>query len=114
MNSADVVERYLTCLKNGDLEGFPVAEDMVFEDPLTNGRQTGKAAFLAFIGGVTPLFRDLRIHRMIVQGDTVAAHWDAHLVMGVIPVLEMFTVRDGFVREAFALFDPRPITNPAP
>jgi hypothetical protein len=35
--------------------------------------------------------------------------WEADTIWGVIPIFELFLVKDGRIKEARAFFDPRPI-----
>lgn len=112
MTPSEIAIKYLECLRMGDLAGFPVAESIVFQDPLTNGPLAGKQRFLDFVAPLAPAFVDLKIHRIFEQGQYVIVQWDAHLLMGTIPVMELFRIEGGLVVESIAYFDPRPITNP--
>ncbi|MBI4908218.1 MAG: nuclear transport factor 2 family protein [Acidobacteria bacterium] len=100
-------------MRCGNADGFPVADGIRFEDPLTNGPQEGKAAFLEFVAPMPNIIQDIHILRSWVDGQSVIVQWDAHTVAGVIPVMELFTVVDGLVCSSRAYFDPRPLTNPS-
>jgi limonene-1,2-epoxide hydrolase len=105
----EAVERYLDALRSRDLSRAPLADDIVFIDPLTPER-TGIEAWRAFIEPMLPAFKDVRVLRHVVEGDFVATMWEADTVWGVIPVFELFRVEDGRIKEARAYLDPRPIT----
>ncbi|MBS1797586.1 MAG: nuclear transport factor 2 family protein [Acidobacteria bacterium] len=103
-----IVEGYINALKQKDLSLAPLADEVLFEDPVA-GRHTGAENFRAFLSGFLPAINDVRIHGHVCEGDTVVTHWEVDAVFGVIPILEQFRVRDGQIVEALGFFDPRPI-----
>jgi hypothetical protein len=105
-----IVESYLDALRVKDLSKAPVAEDVVFEDPLATPA-SGRQAWAEFVSGILPALKDVRVKQHVVDGNHVATLWEADTVWGVIPIFEYFHVVDGTIREARAFFDPRPITN---
>ena len=109
-SNIEAVERYLDALRSKDLSRAPLAADVVFSDPLIN-EQTGVEAWQEFVRPMLPAFKDVRIKQHIAEGDVVVTLWEADTVWGVIPILELFRVEDGQIKEARAFFDPRPIRN---
>jgi limonene-1,2-epoxide hydrolase len=105
-----IVEAYLNALRVKDLSLAPVADDIAFEDPLTEPSR-GRAAWTQFVSGILPALKDVRIKRHIADGDYVATVWDAETIWGIINVCEYFYIEDGQIKEAKAFFDPRVITN---
>lgn len=109
-SNIEAVERYLDALRSKDLSRAPLADDLVFSDPLIN-EQTGVQAWREFVSPMLPAFKDVRIRQHVADGDVVVTLWDAETVWGVIPILELFRVENGRIKEARAFFDPRPIRN---
>ena len=105
-----VVEAYLSALRDKDFSKAPVADDIKFENPIS-GPGSGREDLGAFLSGFLPAINDVRILRSVCEDNYVAARWDADSVFGVIPVLEMFRVEDGKIKETVALFDPRPVVG---
>ena len=104
----ETVERYLDALRTKDLSRAPLAPDLFFTDPLV-GERTGVEAWQEFIGPILPALKDVRIKQHVTEGDHVTTLWEADTVWGVIPILELFRIENGLVKEARAFFDPRPI-----
>jgi limonene-1,2-epoxide hydrolase len=107
-SNIEAVERYLDALRSKDLSRAPLAPDILFTDPLV-GELTGEEAWRGFINPMLPAFKDVRIKQHVVEGDYVATMWEADTIWGVIPIFELFLVKDGRIKEARAFFDPRPI-----
>ncbi len=103
-----VVEHYLNGLSVKDLSDVPFASDMTFFNPIT-GRGLGGENFRAYLSGFLLAFNDVRIKRHWSDGDYVISEWEIDAIFGIIPVLEVFRVRNGEIAEADAYFDPRPI-----
>lgn len=107
-SNIETVERYLDALRSKDLNRAPLAADIFFTDPLV-GEGTGEEAWREFIRPILPALKEVRIKQHVTEGDHVATLWEADTVWGVIPILELFRIEDGRVKEARAFFDPRPI-----
>lgn len=103
-----IVERFLECLKAKDFTGAPISSDIYFLEPLM-GEGRGAAALKAFVAGFFPALTDVRIIEHICQGDRVATRWEVDGVFGIIPIFELFRIRDGEIVEFRAFYDPRPI-----
>jgi limonene-1,2-epoxide hydrolase len=103
-----VVETFLNCLKNKDLSGAPVSEDLYFVEPIM-GEGKGAEALNAFISGFFPALSDVRILQHIAEGDCVATRWEVDGIFGTIDVFELFRIQDGKIVEFRAYYDPRPI-----
>jgi len=98
----------ITALKAGDLGLLPIAENILFENPIS-GRQQGAENFRAFLSGFLPAIKDAKIHRCICDGEYIAAHWEVDSVFGIISILEMFRIQGGLITESHSFFDPRPV-----
>jgi limonene-1,2-epoxide hydrolase len=109
-SNIEMVERYLDAIRSKDLSRAPLADDVVFADPLIN-EQVGVAAWRAFIEQMLPAINGIRIKQHVAEGNHVATLWEADTVWGVIPVFELFRIEDGSIREVRAFLDPRPITS---
>lgn len=105
-----IVKSYLSALRDKDLSKAPVADSIAFEDPLTQP-STGREAWAAFVSGILPALKDVRVKRHIAEGDAVVTLWDAETIWGIISICEYFLIADGKIKEAQAFFDPRVITN---
>lgn len=104
----EVVESYLHAIKEKDLSLARLADDLLFEDPMT-GKASGADNLLAFLTGFLPAINDVRIRQHICEGETVVTHWEVDGIFGIIPILEKFRIEDGKIKEMTAFFDPRPI-----
>lgn len=107
-SNIEAVEGYLDAIRSKDLTSAPIAPDIFFTDPLV-GELTGEEAWRGFLSQVLPAISGVRVEQHIAEGDRVTTLWEADTVWGVIPILELFRVEDGKVKEARAFFDPRPI-----
>ena len=105
-----LVEAYINSLKQKDLSLAPLADDILFEDPLA-GRATGAENFKAFLSGFLPAINDVRVHRHVCEDEYVATHWEVDGVFGVVQIMEFFRLQDGKIIEAIGIFDPRPIVG---
>lgn len=103
-----IVESYLNALKQKDLSGALLADDLLFEDPMT-GKNSGAENLIAFLVGFLPAINDVRIHQHICEGETVVTHWEVDGIFGIISILEKFRIENGKIKEMTAFFDPRPI-----
>lgn len=87
-----VVREYVHALADRQLARAPLAETVVFEDPVSNGAISGRAAVIAFLErNVPPIFRWTRQLEM-VDGLYVALAWTAVTTDGTIPIFEYFRV----------------------
>jgi limonene-1,2-epoxide hydrolase len=107
-SNIEAVEGYLDALRSKDLSRAPLAVDIVFTDPLV-GELSGEAAWRGFIEQMLPAIKDVRVRQHTCEGDYVTTLWEADTVWGIIPILELFRVEAGRIKEARAFFDPRPI-----
>jgi limonene-1,2-epoxide hydrolase len=107
-SNIEAVERYLDAIRSKDLSRASIAPDIFFADPLV-GELEGEEAWRGFLGQVLPAINGVRVKQHIAEGDFVSTLWEADTVWGVIPILELFRVEDGKVKEARAFLDPRPI-----
>ena len=102
------VEAYINAIGSRDLSTAPLAEEVVFEDPLTE-RLHGKASVVAFVGNFVTAVNGVKIIRHFTQDDLVATMWEADTLFGLIQIFECFEVSAGQIVSAKAYFDPRPI-----
>ncbi|HEX8747837.1 MAG TPA: nuclear transport factor 2 family protein [Pyrinomonadaceae bacterium] len=109
-SNIEAVEGYLGAIRSKDLSVAPVAPDIFFTDPLV-GEMTGEDAWRGFLSQLLPAINGVRVKQHVAEGDRVATLWEAETVWGVIPVLELFRVEGGRIKEARAFLDPRPIQN---
>lgn len=105
-----IVETFLGCLENKNLADAPIAEDIVFEEPMM-GRGTGAESLFALVGGFLSALSNIVIRRHISEGDMVATEWEADGEFGVVSILEIFRIRNGVIVEFKAFYDPRPIVG---
>lgn len=103
-----VVEAFLNALKNKDISEAPVADDLLFSDPLM-GEGRGAEALRAFVSGFFSALNDVRIIRHVAEGEYVATHWEVEGLFNTIPIFELFRVKDGEIVEFRAFYDPRPV-----
>ena len=110
MNEENIkaVESYLNALKQKDLSLAPLADDIIFENPMV-GKGRGAESFIAFLGGFLPAIKDVKVIQHISDNDTVATRWEADTVFGIIRIGDFFIIREGKIVEAYGYFDPRPL-----
>lgn len=106
--NVQVVEAFLNALKNKDLSDAPIAEDLVFADPLM-GEGQGSDALKAFMSGFFSALNDLRIIRHVAEGEYVATHWEVEGLFNRIEIFELFRVKGGKIVEFRSFYDPRPV-----
>jgi limonene-1,2-epoxide hydrolase len=109
-SNIEAVEGYLDAIRSKDLSRAPIAPDIFFTDPLV-GEMTGEEAWRGFVGQLLPAVKGVSVKRHVAEGDFVSTLWEADTVWGLIPILELFRVEEGRIKEARAFFDPRPIKN---
>ncbi len=110
--AARTVDRYLAGLGRKDLSAVPFAADVRFESPLSPPI-AGATAVRAFLEGLFPAIKDVRVVQHISQGEYVATRFDLDTTFGVIPVLDRFRVVAGELKEIRPFYDPRPLLAPA-
>jgi limonene-1,2-epoxide hydrolase len=103
-----VVEAYLDALRQQDLSLAPLADDVLFENPMV-GKGKGAESFKAFLSGFLPAIKGVKLIGHISDGDTVATRWEVDSVFGIIRIADFFIIRDGKIVEAHGYFDPRPL-----
>jgi hypothetical protein len=103
-------QAYLAGLRRKDLRDVPLAPTVTFESPLTP-RLTGPSEVVAFLTGLFPVIKDVRVTRQIVDGEFIAVMFDLDTVFGVIPVFDCLRVTDGLIQDIRPYYDPRPITE---
>ena len=107
-SNSEIIEEYLDALRKKDLDAAPFDVHIRFDNPVT-GKGSGADNLRAFLSGFLPAIDEIRIHRHVCEGEYVVTHWEVDGVFGIIPILELFRVRDGLIVESTAFFDPRPI-----
>lgn len=110
MSEANIkaVESYLEALKQHDLNLAPLADDIIFENPMV-GKGTGAENLKAFLSGFLPTIKDVKLIGHISEGDAVATRWEVDSVFGTIPIADFFVVKEGKIIEAYGYFDSRPL-----
>jgi hypothetical protein len=105
-----IVDSYLQGIGRKNLAGVPFASDVTIESPLTT-KLVGVEPVSAFLTGLFPAVKDVRINRHIVDGEFDAVQFDLDTVFGVIPVFDCIRVTNGLIQEIRPYYDPRPITE---
>ena len=105
-----IVEAFLNALKNKDLSGAPIAEDLIFADPMM-GEGQGADALKAFLSGFFPALSDVQIIRHVAEGEYVATYWEVDGLFNKISIFELFRVQNGKIVEFRSFYDPRPIVG---
>jgi hypothetical protein len=103
-------ESYLRGLREKDLRAVPFAPGVTIESPLTP-KLTGVGPVVGFLTGLFPAIKDVRITRVIAEGEFVAMMFDLDTIFGVIPVVDCIRVADGLIQEMRPYYDPRPFTE---
>lgn len=103
-------EAYLQGLRDKDLRAVPFAPGVTLESPLTP-MLTGIGPVVAFLTALFPATKDIRITRVIADGEFVAVMFDLDTIFGVIPVVDCMRVANGLIQEMRPYYDPRPITE---
>ena len=106
----EIVEEFLSAMREKDLSCAPLADEMTFENPIA-GKGAGAETFRAFMSGFLPAIKDIKIISHISEGDAIAVRWQADSVFGIIHIGEFFRIRDCKIVETVSYFDPRPIIS---
>jgi hypothetical protein len=110
MTETAVVESYFVALQQGNVDALPLADEVVFVDPvLPGGRLEGRPAVAAYLASVLPAVEGARVRRFVAQDDYVTVLWELRISGVTVPMCEVFRVGDGLIREFEAYFDPRPL-----
>lgn len=99
---------YFEGLRTGDVESIPFADDVRFDSPLVSGLDRAEAV-RDFLRGVVPAIKDVRVHSVVGQGDTVAVRFELDTVRGVVPAMDWFRIANGRIVEMRPFYDPRPL-----
>ncbi len=102
------VEGYLNALKQRDLNLAPLADDIIFENPMV-GKGQGAENFKAFLSGFLPAIKNVKVLGHICEGEQVATRWEVDTIFGIIQIGDFFHIRKGIIIEAHGYFDPRPL-----
>lgn len=110
MSAANIktIEAYLEAVRRRDLSGAPLAENLIFENPMT-GRGEGLENFQAFFNGFLPAIKDVKIISHVCENEFVATRWDADTDFGIVSIGDFFQIKDGLIVGVTAYFDPRPL-----
>jgi limonene-1,2-epoxide hydrolase len=100
------VEEYLKALEQKDLDLAPLADDIIFENPMV-GKGQGADSFKAFLSGFLPAIKGVKVIEHVCQGELVATRWEVDTIFGTIQIGDFFYIRDGKIVEAYGYFDPR-------
>jgi SnoaL-like domain len=106
-NVLQVVERYIDAVRRGDASALPLHRDAVCAFPLNTYR--GSASFAAALDAFTKIVRNIRVIRLIVDGEHCVAILEIETLYGEIPFAEHIHVVDGEIVAIRAYYDPRPI-----
>jgi len=116
------VQAFLDGLVSKDIEGMPLAADLVLTSPLDPEHPlVGKAAAAEFLH--TRVFPRIPVHkaeveRHVIEGECVATLWKATFMLpgnkqAVVPIFDFFRVVDGEIKEIRPYFDPKPLKEAA-
>lgn len=106
MTAESIVRRYHLAWTSGDVDGAMalVADDIVCRAP--GGDLRGKQAYSAFIAGFAPRLTGIEDIASFVDGDRVALfYYPQTAATSTTPAAELFTVRDGLIRDSVLIFD---------
>jgi len=102
------VEAYLEGLLKKDLSQAPLADRVLYQNPLTGDPIEGKHNVIRFLySTMLPAQQNIRVIRHIVEGNYIATLWEAEMTFGVLTILQLFRVEDGLITELRAFYDPR-------
>lgn len=102
------VESYVNGLGARDLSRAALAPDVVYESPISPGRH-GSEEVTAFLSGLFPILRGVRIIDHAVEGTVCATRFDLETTSGTVHVFDRFEIRDGMVSRINPYYDPSPL-----
>jgi len=105
-DSIAVVEAYLKGLMNKDLSNVSFAAEMTFEGPRVP-KLTGRQNVIAFLTGILPAIKDIRIKQHIVEGEYVASVFDMETIYGTDSVFDLLHVVNGQLNAIQSFFYPQ-------
>jgi hypothetical protein len=87
----------------GNVNALPVTDDYGSESP-QSGILRGEKA-IAYLGMIGAEMRDIRVVRHIVDGDSVATHFEEVTAKGILPIAGLFELRGDKVCFVRVFFD---------
>ena len=99
---------YFDGLRGGTVDAIRFARHVRFESPIAEPMR-GADTVRAFLRGVLPAIRAVRVQQVLSEGDYVGVRFELDTVHGVIPAFDWFHVVNGEIAEARPFYDPRPL-----
>jgi SnoaL-like domain len=102
---APVAAAFIEAWCGGDFDRVSalVAEDLVFEGPLSSA--SSREELLALSEPLRPLLHGHTLHSLVAEGERAIAVYDLHIGEAAVTMSDMLTIRDGVVVADRVVFD---------
>jgi hypothetical protein len=94
-------------LKAKDLSAAPLAENVIYQSPLSGEPIRGRANVARFLAAYLPVLKEVRIERQITDDSHTALVWHAESTFGPLTLVYICRVEQGEITEVQAYYDPR-------
>jgi limonene-1,2-epoxide hydrolase len=98
-----VIERYFKSVLDGNLKALPVTDDYGSESP-QSGILKGEKA-ITYLGMIGAEMSDIRVVQHIVDGNSVATHFEEITARGILPIVGLFELKGDKVCFVRVFFD---------
>jgi limonene-1,2-epoxide hydrolase len=101
------VEGFVQALRQRDLAGAALHEDVLYEGPLMGEPLRGRKNLVRFLGAYLQGLREVEVIRHIADGEFVASHLRIETMFASFPMVYIFHVESDQIVEVRAFYDPR-------
>jgi limonene-1,2-epoxide hydrolase len=102
-----VVEAYLEGLQKQDLSEVPIADGILYQNPLTGEPIEGKHNVIRFLQAFLPAIQRANVVQHVAQDEHVASLVEWETTFGVLTVFHYIRIEEGIITELRSFFDPR-------
>jgi len=106
-----VVEKYIDAVQRNDPIDLPLHRDVIGVFPMNTYK--GVEAFVRALEPFSQIVKNIKVLRLVVDGEHCVAILDIDTVFGPIPFAEHIQVVDGQIVSVRGYYDPRPMLGDA-
>lgn len=103
-DAGELARLWIDCWNRNAPDDIPLAEDFVHTSPF--GRVAGRETYLEWVKPLAAQnVTELRIQRVISDGNQAAIHFDMKTARGWVPVCDWVEVADGAITAIHSFYD---------
>lgn len=104
VNTAELARTWIECWNAGTPDDIPLAADFVHTSPF--GRVSGRETYLEWVKPLAAQnVTDLRILRVLSDGDEAAIHFEMSTPSGPVQVCDWVRAHNGEIQEIHSFYD---------